>query len=173
MDEKKSNQNQQAKSLSLTATTAITGFIGGLFWGAIALFAHFFKFSEISPNTVLEMWAVGDWRTGWIGVVVSLLILGILGIGAAFLYYFTLKNMLNIWSGLLYGAILFVLVFFVLNPLFPSLNHISELKFNTIVTMICIYLLFGLFVGYSISYEYNAHKEGEKHQEMEEVEKSS
>lgn len=167
MGEKNSEKNQNAKPLSLTATTAITGFVGGLFWGAIALFAHFFKFSEISPNTVLEPWTVGAWKSGWLGIVISLLLLGILGIGAAFLYYFTLKQFNNIWTGLLYGAILFVIVFYVLNPLFPSLNHVSELKFNTIVTMICIYLLFGLFVGYSISYEYKQQLEREKQEEME------
>ena len=167
MADKKLEQDKHAKPLSLTAIAAITGFFGGIFWGFVALITHFFKFSEISPTTILEPWTVGEWKTGWIGIVFSLLLLGVLGIGVAYIYYFTLKKYNNIWAGLLYGAVLFVLVFYVLNPLIPTLNHINELKFNTVITMLCIYLLFGLFIGYSISYEYNEQLEREKTKEIE------
>ena len=62
--------------------------------------------------------------------------------------------------------------FFVLNPLFPSLNPISELKRNTIISMVCLYLLFGVFVGYSISYEYNEQNARKNIEQIEEQEES-
>lgn len=46
-------------------------------------------------------------------------------------------------------------VFFVFNPIFQDVRAVTELKSDTIITTICIYLLYGLFVGYSISFEYN------------------
>ena len=48
-----------------------------------------------------------------------------------------------------------LLVFFVFNPIFPEVRTVTELTSDTIITTICIYLLYGLFVGYSISFEYN------------------
>ena len=148
-------QNQHAKPMSMTMKVAITGFFGGVFWSFIGWAGYVFHFTEIRPNTVLEPWAVGEWKTMWIGTVISLFLIGLFGILAAFVYYFLLKNYQNIWIGLVYGMLLFLLVFFVFNPLFPGLNHITELKRDTMITTICLYLLFGMFVGYTISYEYN------------------
>lgn len=172
MTKSKLEQNQHARPISLPAMTALTGFFGGIFWGLIGLLSYFFHFTEIGPNTVLEPWAVGDWKTSWLGTVISLTLIGLLGIVAAFIYYFTLKKFKSMWAGLLYGAILFALVFFVLNPLFPSLNPISELKRNTIISMVCLYLLFGVFVGYSISYEYNEQNARKNIEQIEEQEES-
>lgn len=155
----KLEQNQHAKPMSLTTTSAITGFIGGVFWGAISYIAYYFNFTEIRPSTVLEPWAVGEWKTGWIGVIISLIVLGVLGVVAAFLYYFTLKKFLKMWVSLAYGTVLFLVVFIILNPLFPGFNPITKLDRNTILTTFCLYLLFGMFVGYSISYEYQEKKE--------------
>lgn len=44
---------------------------------------------------------------------------------------------------------------FCFNPIFPDVRTVTELTSDTIITTICIYLLYGLFVGYSISFEYN------------------
>ncbi len=151
----KLEQDQHARPLSLKAVTAITGFFGGIFWGAIGWLFHIFHFTELQPSTILEPWAAGDWKYSWQGSVISLIFLGLIGIFAAFIYYYTLKRFQNVWTGILYGVVLFAIVFFLLNPLFPSLNDISKLSVNTIITTLCLYILFGLFVGYSISYEYN------------------
>lgn len=155
MEKAKLEQNQHAKPLSPITTSVITGFFGGIFWGAVGLMAYYFNFTKIRPNTILEPWAIGDWKTSWIGTVISLLLIGVLGIVAALLYYFTLKKFQNFWVSVGYGIVLFAIVFFLLNPLFPNLDPITELDRNTIITMLCLYVLFGVFVGYSISYEYN------------------
>lgn len=153
MQDEKLEQNYEGTPLSQNANTAITGFVGGLFWGFIGLVCYYFHFTEISPVMVLEPWTVGTWKDTWLGVVTSLLILGLLGILAAFLYQLLLKNVQSIWVSLFYGALLFLFVFYILNPLFPDLNPLRELKRNTIITTFCLYLLFGTFVGYSISYD--------------------
>ena len=57
------------------------------------------------------------------------------------------------WVGIAYGLLLFLLVFFIFNPIFPGIPSFNELKLNTLITSICLYALFGLFIGYTISYE--------------------
>jgi len=160
MEKEQLEQNQHAKPLSLPMLTAINGFIGGILWSGLGLLAYGFHFTEIRPNMVLEAWAIGDWKSGWLGNLISIIIIGLLGVVAAFIYYALLKKFYSIWIGILYGVILFLLVFFIFNPLFPSLNPIMELKRETIITTICLYILFGVFVGYSISYEYNEQLHG-------------
>ncbi|MCU9613846.1 YqhR family membrane protein [Caldibacillus lycopersici] len=155
MQKAKLEQNQHAKPISASVNAVLTGFVGGLFWSALGLLAYYFHFTEIRPNMILEPWALGAWKTKWLGTVISLIVIGLFGIGAALLYYIALRKFRTIWIGIGYGAILFALVFFVLNPLFPSLNPLHDLNYNTIITTLCLYILFGVFVGYSISYEYN------------------
>ena len=66
-----------------------------------------------------------------------------------------LKQVRGMWAGIVYGAVLWAVVFYLFNPMFPDVQTVAELKRETIVTTLCIYLLYGLFVGYSISFEYN------------------
>lgn len=148
---KKSNY---PKPMSFLAMVFWTGLFGGLFWGTIGFIAYYFNFTEIRPNVILEPWALGKWKNEWLGTVISIIFMGLLSVGAAFFYYAALKKFSGIWFGLGYGIVLFILVFFVLNPLFPSVKSFFDLSRDTIITTLCLYLIYGLFVGYSINYEY-------------------
>jgi hypothetical protein len=149
----KLEQDQREKPMSLIGLTVITGLFGGVFWSSIAYIAYLFHFTEISPNVILEPWTIGHWKEGWLGTVISIVIIGMLSIGAALIYYFTLRKFSRMYVSVGYGLALFFLVFLVLNPIFPGIAPFTELERNTIVTSICFYILFGVFIGYTISYE--------------------
>lgn len=135
-----------------------TGLFGGLFWGTLGYFAYFLNFSEISPNVILEPWALGGWKNGWIGTIISIIIIGIFSVAAAFAYYVAFKKFKGIWFGLGFGLVLFLIVFFVLNPLFPGMKPFFDLSRDTIITSVCLYIVYGIFIGYSINYEYQNNK---------------
>jgi Zn-dependent protease with chaperone function len=162
-NQQKLEQNQREKPMSFIAMVFWTGLIGGILWSSLAYLAHIFSFTEIHPNVILEPWAIGDWKKGWLGTVISILLIGMISVGAAFIYYVALRKFKSIWVGAAYGIILFLLVFFVLNPIFPGISPLGELKRDTIITSVCFYILFGVFVGYSISYEENElHNQGDQ-----------
>jgi hypothetical protein len=146
-------QNQKEQPLPLIAKVIMIGLIGGIFWSSLAYGAYFFHFTEVSPNLVLQPWAVGDWKNGTIGNIISILVIGLLSIIVALLYYAMLKNREGIWPGIFFGCLLWLLVFYALNPLFSQLKAVNELERNTVVTTICFYILYGVFIGYSISFE--------------------
>lgn len=146
-------QNQHERPLSFVTMVVITGFVGGVLWSSIGLLCYFFNFSEVQPNMILEPWALGDWKQGWIGTVFSIILIGILSIAVALIYYATLRKVNGIWAGALLGIVLFFLVFYVLNPIFPGLKSFWKLSSDTLITTACLYILFGVFVGYSISFE--------------------
>ncbi|WP_091700585.1 YqhR family membrane protein [Anoxybacillus pushchinoensis] len=146
-------QNKREKPMSVLAKVALIGFIGGVFWSFLAYCAYFFHFTEVAPNFILQPWAVGDWKNGALGQTIAILFIGIVSVVAAFVYYAFFKNRQGIWPGVAFGIGLWVLVFYVLNPIFPQLKAVPQLERNTVVTMVCFYILYGVFIGYSISFE--------------------
>ncbi|UQZ46640.1 YqhR family membrane protein [Bacillus sp. PK3-037] len=158
--EKNTDQNEQTKEdqgppVPMGGRVAATGFCGGVLWSIVGYIAYLFHFSEINPNMILQPFVLGEWKKHGLGTIISIIVIGIISIGGAFLYYLLLKRLKTMWPGMLYGLLLWLLVFFVFNPIFQDVRAVTELKSDTIITTICIYLLYGLFVGYSISFEYN------------------
>jgi hypothetical protein len=139
--------------MSFMALVILTGFIGGIAFSSLAYLAYIFDFTYISPRVILEPWALGDWKKDWLGIVMTILFFGALSIIAALIYYAMLRKFKSMWVGIAYGLILFLLVFFIFNPIFPGIPSFNQLKLNTLITSICLYALFGLFIGYTISYE--------------------
>jgi uncharacterized membrane protein YagU involved in acid resistance len=152
--EREIKERRYPKPMSTLTMVFWTGLFGGVFWSMIGYLAYLFSLTEIRPTIILEPWALGDWKKDWLGTVISIIFIGIFSVGAAFVYYVTLKKLKGIWPGVGYGVVLFLLVFFVLNPLFPGMSPFLQLLRDTIITSACIYIVYGLFIGYSISYEF-------------------
>lgn len=135
-----------------------TGLVGGLLWALFGYLAYTFKFTEIPPYVILEPLALGSLKHQWSGTIMTFILYGVFSLIAAFFYYAVLKGFSSIWIGLGYGFVLFLLIFLVLNPLMPGMKSFVNLQRDTIITSICIYILYGMFIGYSISYEYQLKK---------------
>ncbi|WP_421379535.1 YqhR family membrane protein [Bacillus salacetis] len=153
--DKKLEQNKQEKPLSFIGMVIATGFTGGILWSGIAYICYMFSFTKLEPNIILEPWAVGDWKETWLGIVISILAYGLVSIGVALVYYALLRKLKSMWVGAGYGIALMLIVFVVLNPLFPSMKGLGDTDYITLITEACLYILYGVFIGYSISYEEN------------------
>ncbi|MGX1192943.1 YqhR family membrane protein [Metabacillus sp. SLBN-84] len=152
---KDEQDEKQGEGLPFIARAMITGFAGGIFWSLIGYLAYVLNMTEISPNMLLQPFLLGDWKNGTIGNFAGVLVIGFLSVGTALVYYLVLKRFSSIFVGMIYGAALWALVFFLLNPIFPNVKTVFELERLTTVTMICLYILYGVFIGYSISFEQN------------------
>ncbi|MGM7681527.1 YqhR family membrane protein [Cytobacillus sp. Hm23] len=148
-------QNQKETPLPLVTKVIVIGLCGGLLWSSISYLAYILNFTELSPNLVLLPWAIGDWKNQVLGNVIGIIVIGLLSILTALLYYGLFKKYDNLWVGILYGVGLWLLVFYLFNPIFPGLKDMNELSRNTVITTICVYILYGVFIGYSISFEVN------------------
>ena len=153
-DQPNLEQNKKEEPMSVMGKSIVTGFIGGVFWSALAYLAYILNFTEISPNLILQPFALGNWKEGAFGNIISIVIIGLISIGAALVYYAILRRFDGMWLGFAYGGALWALVFFVLNPIFPNVETVLELSRGTIVTTLCLYILYGVFIGYSISFDY-------------------
>nr|WP_156290871.1 YqhR family membrane protein [Oceanobacillus salinisoli] len=156
-ENKQLEQNKHSENtMSLLGRSLLTGFIGGVFWGGIAVFLYYFNFTEVSPKSfVLRSWLRTEWTDRWLGDLVSVFLVGLLSIITALIYYGLFKKINSMWMGVLYGIILWGIVFYLLQPIFTNVPNLFEQKANTIVTNICLFILYGTFIGYSISYDYH------------------
>jgi len=154
--ENQETQNKQGKNMSgFAAMVALIGFFGGLIWGLVHFITYYLHLTEIGPAFILNPWALGEWKNQFLGQVIGVFVISLISIGIAFLYRGIFAKFKSILFSLIFGAILWALIFYALNPLFPDIKPLSELDKNTIVTTGCIFLLYGLFVGYSISFHYH------------------
>ncbi|WP_456278321.1 YqhR family membrane protein [Bacillus sp. AK128] len=153
VEDKKLEQNKKEEPISPGARTAITGIFGGLLWASLGYLAYLFSFTKIPPNVILEPWTIGNWKSGVLGQFIAIFLIGLISILVAFGYLATLRKFDKIWMGVLFGVVLWGIVFFILNPIFPGIDPIRELDVNTIVTTICLFVLYGTFIGFSISFE--------------------
>jgi Conserved membrane protein YqhR len=152
-------QNKQEQPLSFTSKIVTIGIAGGLFWGLIGYLTYLFKFTKIPPSLILSPWALGEWKNEQLGQWIGILSIGLVSILVAFLYKITLVKINNMLAGLAYGVVLWIIVFYLLNPMFIDLPTITKLDRNTVITTICLYLLYGVFIGYSISFEYHENQQ--------------
>ncbi|SFE30786.1 YqhR family membrane protein [Alteribacillus iranensis] len=134
---------------------ASIGLFAGFFWSSINYLLYLINLTKVGPALVMLPWALPEWKNTYIGHLTGIVAISILSLAIAFLYSILLSRWESMWIGALFGIGLWFLVFFILHPIFPGLDQITAMDNKTLTTTICIYLLYGVFVGYSISYEYN------------------
>ncbi|MBM6617323.1 YqhR family membrane protein [Bacillus suaedaesalsae] len=157
-DKKKLEQNNKEEPMSTTAKIAITGLFGGIFWSFLGYLCYLFSFTKVPPNIIFDPIAVGDWKEGVLSQYIAIVILGLISILAAFAYYAMLRKFDKIWIGILFGGVLWGIVFVVLNPVFENIEPLRKMDLNTFVTSLCLFILYGTFIGYSISFEESEHQ---------------
>ncbi|WP_067728084.1 YqhR family membrane protein [Oceanobacillus damuensis] len=154
--EKQENAVRSEEQLSILSRSLLTGFIGGIFWSSIGSLMYYFNFSEVAPRSfILKSWLSAPWTDRWLGFVITILLAGLISIGAAFIYYGLFKKINSMWVGLFYGAALWGAIIILMQPMFPNIPAFNELSYNTIISTLCLFILYGTFIGYSISYDYH------------------
>lgn len=149
------DEKEMHSSGLLIARAIIIALAGGIIWSAFFAFLYYFNFSEVAPKTfLLRPWLQAEWTDRWQGHLLSIFLSGLISILPAMFYYILFKKINSMWVGAWYGVLLWCTVFFLLNPLLAVAKPVTELSMDTIITTLCIFILYGTFIGYSISYDY-------------------
>lgn len=156
VEDKKLEQNKQEDSSTILGRSLLTGFIGGILASLLGLFMYYFNFTEVAAKSyVLRPWTTAHWTDTWLGEFVTIVIIAILSIVVALVYYGLLRKIYSLWVGVAYGIILWLIVFFILQPMFTNVPSVQEMEVKSIISTICLYILYGTFIGYSISFDYH------------------
>lgn len=162
-------QNKQEHQFTSNGRTAIIGLVGGVFWSLIGYLTYILNFTKYGPSLILQPWDLGTWKMGTSGQIWGIVAIGIVSILIAFIYKAALGRVKNMWISVGFGLALWVVVFYIIQPFIPGLEPVNELGKNTISTTLSLYTLYGLFVGYSISFdlftaEYNERQDSQEKQ---------
>ena len=131
---------------------ASIGFFGGIFWSTVSFVLSFFDFTQIGPTFVLEKIPLGKWANFYIEVLLSIFCIGIISIVIAFIFFFIGKKFTGVLPGVFYGLLWWVIIFLVFGRIAFDLKPIKEYSTDTMVTSICIFILYGTFIAYSVSF---------------------
>lgn len=147
-------ENKQSQE-SLLTRAVIVGFVGGLGSSIFSIAINLFNFSQVALKSYLFIPIIHKkWPNIWVSHLSSIIIAAAISVLIALVYYALLRRLNSIWIGMLYGVILWLIVFLLVMPLYPNGDDIKSLNKDTIVSTICIFVLYGTFIGYSISHDY-------------------
>lgn len=148
--QKSQKKKQTGKSFG---RAAVVGLFGGAFWGSIGLICKLLNFSIVGPELLFAPFPLPAWKNKIGGEFLAIAGLVVLSLILALCYQFILSRFKSFWIGICFGLLLWGIVFFALRPFLPGLPFLTHLGWNTLSTTTCLFLLYGLFIGYSISFE--------------------
>lgn len=130
------------------------GFFAGLIWGLIHWIAYEFNLTETLPGFLLEPFFLSSYlKSGW-GLVLGIASFIVFSIVATYLYYFLFGRIRGPWAGMIYGIVWWAVWFVFAGPWLKMVKPVTLIGWDTLITEFCIYLLWGLFIGYTVAYEY-------------------
>lgn len=162
-----SNQSNELRQLyNLLLWKAITiGICGGIIGSAFFLFMFTFNMIEVDPFLLLQLlFTDSPWLSKWYAYFILIIAYVILSMLIAIVYYIFLKRKNSWLIGACYGVFLWVIVYWILPLTVKGFNSFIHFEAQSHIAMLSLLLLYGVFIGYSISYDYKALKiEREKH----------
>ena len=155
MSNNKKEDNRYYNKSTLISNIVMIGFVGGIIGSFLGMVAYYFNFMDFTPKFILTSWSNHGWVKAWQGFLLTMILFGILSIVIAFLYYFLLKKVKSMVAYMLFGVVCWLLFIFAFNPMFKDLPSLAKMSGDSIITSICLFILYGVFIGYSISFDYH------------------
>lgn len=142
------------------------GFFAGLIWGGVKGVLYYMNFTTVLPGYLVEPFfkhsflnTQPGYYVGWGGFI-------LFSIAATFIYTLAFRKLRGPFPGVVYGIVWWVIIFVVIGPLAQMTAPESKLSFNTLFSEFCLYLLWGLFIGYSTAEEFTDERNREPERAM-------
>lgn len=130
------------------------GFFAGLIWGGMKVLTYYLGFTKVWPAFLAKPYLKDSLLENWVGHLIGWGHFIVFSILAAVIYVFVLYRLKGPWPGLLYGAAWWLLLYLAIGPVSGMMKVLWKLDLNSIITDCCIFLLWGVFIGYTIAFEY-------------------
>ncbi|SDI95957.1 YqhR family membrane protein [Salimicrobium halophilum] len=142
--------NERKENGMLGKVTAI-GAVAGLFLAFSWMGSSYFSFTKLSMTDLLNRpFIFGDVDDVLFLKVTNVLIIITISLFLAFLYYVLLKKYQGLLPGVGVGVLCFGVVILLGVYIVPDFSWDSD----SLVSLFCLFLLYGVFLGYSISFNW-------------------
>lgn len=132
----------------------LSGFFGGMLLALLYLLLHYFNMTKVNHRTILNFFHIkGSWLEIWYGYIFFVLFIGIVSIVVALIYYILLRKLAGWIPGAIFGLFIWLMIGLFIPWKWYDVTLASFFKTHSNVLNICSLLLYGIFIGYSISYD--------------------
>lgn len=146
---------KEKESKIIFLNTLTTGFFGGIFLSCFHIAINFFNISKVNHEMILNhFYFTGNWIMKWYGYLFYILFIALLSILFAIIYYLLFRKIRGWIVGFIYGIILWLIFGLTIPLVFYDISISELITSRTNVASICLFILYGVFIGYSISYDY-------------------
>lgn len=121
------------------------GFFGTLIWSFVLYLLHWLHLSKVSPSHMAKFFLKEEVLFRWEGILFSFIFLSVASILVSLLYVYTVSWIGSPWLGIALGILLW--------SLFMGWRYMD---WNTFASTLTVFILYGLFVGYSLSVEFSS-----------------
>ncbi|EFM09897.1 conserved hypothetical protein [Paenibacillus curdlanolyticus YK9] len=130
------------------------GFFAGLIWGVVRGVSYWLQFTKVMPGMLAEPFFKHSFLdTGW-GYAVGIAVFIVFSMIAALLYYALFGRLAGPYMGIIYGLLWWVAIFAALGPAMKITPALTVIGWDTLLTELCVFTLWGVFIGYSIAFEF-------------------
>src|SRR5690625_3800991 len=151
----KKHHTKKLFQLTIFLRTILIDLFGELFWNLLFFVMYYFNMIELELIKLLKIFPqTGTWSLKWYAYFILIIVTSILSMIIAFIYLFLFKQRKSWIMGAVYGVLIWILMYGIVPMLIKNYNPLIHLNTNSHIAMFCLFLLYGVFVGYSISYEY-------------------
>lgn len=130
------------------------GFFAGLIWGAVKGLFYYMRFTTVLPGYLLEPFFKNTFLQSKAGYYAGWLFFIIFSIIVTIIYTLLFRKAKGPLPGMVYGVVWWLIIFVLAQPMLQLTRPIGELTSNTVISEFCLYLLWGLFIGYTTAEEF-------------------
>ncbi|QLG39595.1 MULTISPECIES: YqhR family membrane protein [unclassified Paenibacillus] len=137
------------------------GFFAGFIWGGLHWLSYLLHFTIVPLGFLAEpffkhnfIYTAAGHLTGWLFFIVFSVL-------TSLIYTFTLKKWKGPIPGMGYGILWWLIIFVLVGPKLDMVKPLNRLTWDSIITEFCFFLLWGLFIGYTVAMEFTDERKRE------------
>lgn len=158
---KNNTKNQEKNNTNLFLFSLNIGFFAGLIWGAVKGFFYYMSFTTLVPGYLVEPFFKHSFLLSTPGHYTGWGFFTLFSIVATMIYVFLFRKLKGPLPGMLYGVLWWCIIFLLAGPMTGMTPPFKQLSINTMVVEFCLYLLWGLFIGYTAAVEFTDERKRE------------
>lgn len=154
MEQQKTNHSKKYTNKAVLARTIGTGAFMGIVFYLLWLLITTFNFTPYPVHYYIQrgISLLLD-APKWFESILVIVIISLLSIVVALLYYIVAKKWVSIWVGILYGILIGAIHMFVIHP--PLVGEsLFFLSYASTISILSMHILYGVSIGFSISFDY-------------------
>jgi len=131
------------------------GIAAGVIWGLIRWLAVAMNLTKVSQAFLIDPWVkrsalgYGYWQIAGFAAFI------LMSIAAAYVYYGIVRSFRGPVPGLIFGIAWWAALYAAAGPLVGAVPSLATIGWNSLLTDLCLFVIWGLFIGYSIAFEFH------------------